>query len=48
MKKTILTGDRPTGQLHIGHFCGALKNRVALQDKYDTYVMIEDVLRAPS
>lgn len=43
MKKVILTGDRPTGQLHIGHFCGALKNRVALQDKYDTYVMIADV-----
>ena len=43
MKKTILTGDRPTGQLHIGHFCGALKNRVALQDEYNTYVMIADV-----
>jgi len=41
--KRILTGDRPTGQLHIGHFCGALKNRVALQDEYDTYVMIADV-----
>jgi len=43
MKKIILTGDRPTGQLHIGHFCGALKNRVALQDEYDTYVIIADV-----
>lgn len=43
MKKIILTGDRPTGQLHIGHYCGALKNRVALQDEYDTYVMIADV-----
>jgi len=43
MKKIILTGDRPTGQLHIGHFCGALKNRVALQDEYDTYVMIADI-----
>jgi len=43
MKKIILTGDRPTGQLHIGHFCGALKNRIALQDEYDTYVMIADV-----
>ena len=42
-KKTILTGDRPTGQLHIGHFCGSLKNRVALQDEYDTYIMIADV-----
>jgi len=43
MKKTILTGDRPTGQLHLGHFCGALKNRVFLQDEYQTYVMIADV-----
>lgn len=43
MKKTILTGDRPTGQLHLGHFCGALKNRVLLQDEYQTYVMIADV-----
>ena len=43
MKKNILTGDRPTGQLHIGHYCGALKNRVALQDQYNTYVMIADV-----
>ena len=43
MKKIILTGDRPTGQLHIGHFCGALKDRIALQDEYDTYVMIADV-----
>lgn len=43
MKKIILTGDRPTGQLHIGHFCGALKNRVTLQNEYNTYVMIADV-----
>jgi len=43
MKKNILTGDRPTGQLHIGHYCGAIKNRVALQDEYNTYVMIADV-----
>ena len=42
-KKTILTGDRPTGQLHIGHYCGSLKNRVALQDKYKTYIMIADI-----
>ncbi len=42
-KKTILTGDRPTGQLHIGHLLGALKNRVLLQDEYQTYVMIADV-----
>ena len=37
MKKIILTGDRPTGRLHIGHFVGSLRNRVALQneDKYN-------------
>ena len=43
MRKIILTGDRPTGQLHIGHLCGALKNRVLLQKEYQTYVMIADV-----
>lgn len=42
-EKIILTGDRPTGPLHIGHFCGALKNRVALQDKYKTFVIIADI-----
>jgi tryptophanyl-tRNA synthetase len=42
-KKRILTGDRPTGKLHIGHFCGSLKNRVLLQEEYDTYIMIADV-----
>lgn len=42
-KKRILTGDRPTGPLHIGHFCGALKNRVLLQNEYETYVEIADV-----
>lgn len=43
MKKIILTGDRPTGQLHIGHFCGSLKNRVELQEEYETFIMIADV-----
>ena len=43
-KKTILTGDRPTGKLHLGHYTGSLKNRVALQneDKYDMFVMVAD------
>lgn len=43
-KKTILTGDRPTGKLHLGHYTGSLKNRVALQneDKYNMFVMIAD------
>lgn len=44
-KKVILTGDRPTGKLHIGHYVGSLKNRVELQNsgKYDTYIMIADM-----
>ena len=42
-KKIILTGDRPTGKLHIGHYFGSLQNRVKLQDEYDEYVMIADV-----
>jgi tryptophanyl-tRNA synthetase len=43
MKKRILTGDRPTGKMHLGHFVGSLKNRVKLQDSYDQFVMIADV-----
>ncbi|TWT14385.1 tryptophan--tRNA ligase [Streptococcus sp. sy010] len=44
MKPIILTGDRPTGQLHIGHYVGSLKNRVLLQnqDKYDMFVFLAD------
>ena len=42
-KKRILTGDRPTGRLHIGHYFGSLRNRVKLQDEYDTYILIADV-----
>jgi tryptophanyl-tRNA synthetase len=41
--KRILTGDRPTGPLHLGHYVGSLQNRVKLQDEYDTYVLIADV-----
>ena len=41
--QTILTGDRPTGQLHIGHLFGSLLNRAKLQNDYDTYVMVADV-----
>ncbi|AKP67102.1 tryptophan--tRNA ligase [Companilactobacillus ginsenosidimutans] len=42
---TILTGDRPTGKLHIGHYLGSLKNRVQLQNegKYKMFVMIADM-----
>ena len=42
-KKIILTGDRPTGKLHIGHYFGSLQNRVKLQDEYEQYIMIADV-----
>lgn len=43
-KKIILTGDRPTGKLHIGHYIGSLRNRVAMQDsgEYETFIMIAD------
>jgi len=42
-KKRILTGDRPTGKLHLGHYVGSLKNRVALQDAYECYFIIADL-----
>ena len=43
-KKRILTGDRPTGKLHLGHYTGSLRNRVALQNtgEYGMYIMIAD------
>ena len=43
-KQVILTGDRPTGKLHIGHYIGSLKKRVELQNtgKYDPFIMIAD------
>lgn len=39
----VLTGDRPTGPLHLGHYVGSLLNRVELQEKYKQYVMIADI-----
>jgi len=42
-KKRILTGDRPTGRLHLGHYVGSLANRVKLQDDYETFILIADV-----
>jgi tryptophanyl-tRNA synthetase len=39
----VLTGDRPTGPLHLGHYVGSLLQRVSLQNKYKQYVMIADV-----
>jgi len=43
MKKRILTGDRPTGKLHVGHLIGSLQNRVKLQHEYDEYVLVANV-----
>lgn len=43
IKDRILTGDRPTGNLHIGHYFGSLKNRIELQDKYETFIEVADV-----
>lgn len=42
-KKRILTGDRPTGRLHLGHYAGSLENRVRLQNEYEQFVIIADV-----
>lgn len=41
-RETILTGDRPTGPLHLGHYIGSLANRVRLQEIHTQYVMIAD------
>ena len=44
-KKRILTGDRPTGRLHIGHYFGSLQKRVEMQNSglYDPYILVADV-----
>jgi tryptophanyl-tRNA synthetase len=42
-KKRLLTGDRPTGKLHLGHYVGSLKYRVALQDTYECFLIIADL-----
>lgn len=43
-KKIMLTGDRPTGRLHIGHYFGSLKNRVKMQNEVDEcYILVADV-----
>jgi tryptophanyl-tRNA synthetase len=41
-RKRILTGDRPTGKLHLGHYVGSLANRVRLQDEYECFFLIAD------
>lgn len=40
VRRTILTGDTPSGKLHIGHYVGTLENRVKMQDDYDTYILL--------
>lgn len=42
-RETILTGDRPTGPLHLGHYVGSLQNRVLLQDRHDQTILIADM-----
>jgi len=42
-KRRILTGDRPTGRLHLGHYVGSLRNRVRLQDEYECFFIIADL-----
>jgi tryptophanyl-tRNA synthetase len=42
LKERILTGDRPTGKLHLGHYVGSLANRVRLQDEYECFFLIAD------
>ncbi len=42
-RKRILTGDRPTGRLHLGHYVGSIANRVRLQDKYECFFIIADL-----
>ena len=44
-KKILVTGDRPTGKLHLGHYVGSLRNRVAMQNsgKYIPYIFISDL-----
>lgn len=42
-KQRILTGDRPTGRLHLGHYVGTLKNRLRLQDEYESFYIIADL-----
>ena len=42
MKPIILTGDRPTGPLHLGHYVGSLKNRLSLQHTHQQYLLVAD------
>ena len=39
----MLTGDTPTGRLHLGHYIGSVRRRVELQDRYDCYIIIANM-----
>ena len=41
-RRTVLTGDRPTGALHLGHYVGSLKTRLALQETHQQFVLVAD------
>ncbi len=41
--KVVLTGDRPTGRLHLGHLIGSINNRLKLQEEYSQFIMVADV-----
>jgi tryptophanyl-tRNA synthetase len=43
MKKRILTGDRPTGKMHLGHYVGTMANRARLQDDYECFFLVADL-----
>jgi tryptophanyl-tRNA synthetase len=43
VRKRILTGDRPTGKLHLGHYIGSHRHRLALQDQYECFFLIADL-----
>ncbi len=43
MREVILTGDRPTGKLHLGHYIGSLRSRTELQEQYEQFIMIADM-----
>lgn len=41
-QKRILTGERPTGKLHLGHYVGSLANRIKLQKELETFIIVAD------
>ncbi len=42
-RKRILTGDRPTGKLHLGHFVGSHRHRLAFQEQYECFFLVADL-----